>query len=66
VTQSGVICSAFVRSRLAGEPRPARFRYHTLPTRTNSRSAFGMFAGSTTIAPYMPLAMCMKAGAVPQ
>jgi hypothetical protein len=25
-----------------------------------------MFVGSTTIAPYMPLAMCMNAGAVPQ
>ena len=46
---------------------PAPFRYHSLATSTYSRSAFGRaFAGLTTIAPYMPLAMCARTGFVPQ
>ena len=42
-------------------------RYHSLATSTYERSAFGSgVAGSTTIAPYMPLAMCIRTGLVPQ
>src|SRR4029079_17955193 len=66
VTQSGVICSALVTSRPAGLAVPGELRYHSLETRTYCRCAGGMFFGSTTIAPYIPLAMCMNAGAVPQ
>ena len=46
---------------------PSLSRYHSLATRTYSLSAFGSgFAGSTTIAPYMPLAMWASTGLVPQ
>ena len=41
--------------------------YHSLPTSTYSLSTFGRpAAGSTTIAPYMPFAMCARTGFVPQ
>src|SRR6185503_18664241 len=44
------------------------FRYHSLATRTYSLSTFGsgFFVGETTIAPYIPLAMCASTGLVPQ
>src|SRR5262249_49367239 len=45
---------------------PAALRYHSLDTSTYCFCAGGMFFGSTTIAPYIPFAMCMNAGAVPQ
>ena len=66
VTQSGVICVAFVTSRPAAVFSPAAFRYHSLETSTYCLSTAGMLLGSTMIAPYMPFAMCMNAGAVPQ
>src|SRR5688500_10362702 len=54
-------------SRLAGWSMPSPFRYHSLATSTYSLSACGSgFAGCTTIAPYMPLAMCASTGLVPQ
>ena len=41
--------------------------YHSLETSTYWRSACGSgVAGSTTIAPYMPFAMCISTGLVPQ
>jgi hypothetical protein len=41
--------------------------YHSLATRTYSLSAAGRPSfGSTTIAPYMPFAMCASTGFVPQ
>src|SRR3954468_21400153 len=58
------MCSAFTRSRLAALPRPGLSRYHSLETRTYCLSTRGMLLGSTTIAPYMPFAMCTNAGAV--
>src|SRR4051794_26285440 len=54
-------------SNEAGAFRPGVLRYHSLETRTYSRSAWGSgVAGSTTIAPYMPFAMCISTGLVPQ
>src|SRR5215211_6963173 len=50
----------------AGSLMPSPFRYHSLATRTYWLSAFGMLFGSTTIAPYMPLAMCASTGFVPR
>ncbi len=54
-------------SRDAGSAMPSPVRYHSLATSTYSLSAFGSaFAGSTTSAPYMPLAMWARTGFVPQ
>ena len=54
-------------SRLAGLSIPSLVRYHSLATSTYSRSAFGSASfGSTTIAPYIPFAMCARTGFVPQ
>ena len=54
-------------SRLAGSSRPSLARYHSLATSTYSWSTFGSgFAGLTTIAPYIPFAMCASTGFVPQ
>ena len=53
--------------RLAGCWIPSLSRYHSLATSTYSLSALGSgFAGSTTIAPYMPFAMWASTGFVPQ
>jgi hypothetical protein len=54
-------------SNEAGFSRPGLDRYHSLETRTYSWSAFGSAAaGSTMIAPYIPFAMCISTGFVPQ
>jgi hypothetical protein len=55
-------------SRPAGCVSPGAFRYHSLETSTYSRSAGGstLALGSTTIAPYIPFAMCARTGFVPQ
>src|SRR5687768_18168618 len=46
---------------------PSPERYHSLATSTYSLSTAGSgVAGSTTIAPYMPFAMCARTGLVPQ
>src|ERR671919_782975 len=45
---------------------PSPFRYHSLATSAYSLSAAGMSFGRTTIAPYMPFAMCASTGFVPQ
>ena len=45
---------------------PSPFRYHSLATSTYSLSATGISGGRTTIAPYIPLAMCARTGFVPQ
>src|SRR4029453_9735516 len=67
VTQSGVIWWALTMSRAPGSSRPGPFRYPSLATSTYWWSAGGKAAfGSTTIAPYMPLAMCASTGFVPQ
>src|SRR5215218_3121397 len=51
----------------AGCVTPSPSMYHSLATSTYSWSAFGRgLAGSTTIAPYIPLAMCASTGLVPQ
>ena len=67
VVQSGIIARAFSMLSEAGCERPSPFMYHSLATRTYSLSTFGSgFAGLTTIAPYIPLAMCASTGFVPQ
>src|SRR5262245_5195213 len=55
-------------SSAAGVPSPGAPRYHSDATRTYCLSAFGSTPalGSTTMAPYMPLAMCASTGFVPQ
>src|SRR3569833_952541 len=50
----------------AGAFSPSELRYHSLETSTNCLSAFGRFGGSTTIAKYIPFAMCARTGAVQQ
>src|SRR5215218_6038789 len=46
---------------------PSLFMYHSLATSTYSWSTFGSaFFGLTTMAPYIPLAMCASTGFVPQ
>ena len=51
----------------AGSAIPSPFRYHSLPTSTYSLSTGGSASfGWTTIAPYMPFAMCASTGLVPQ
>ena len=63
----GIRVRAFVISSDAGVEMPSPFMYHSLPTRTYSLSTGGSPAfGSTTMAPYMPLAMCASTGFVPQ
>src|SRR4029450_6798949 len=53
--------------RLAGLLIPSPSRYHSLATRTYSLSAFGSAClGWTTIAPYIPFAICARTGFVPQ
>ena len=67
VTQSGIIACALPWSNDAGSEIPSPFRYHSEPTSTYSLSTFGSgFAGWTTIAPYIPFAMCASTGLVPQ
>jgi hypothetical protein len=62
-----MIARAFSMLNEAGCFRPSPFRYHSLATSTYSLSAFGSgFLGLTTIAPYIPLAMCASTGFVPQ
>jgi hypothetical protein len=55
-------------SRPAACFRPSLPRYHSLATSTYCRSAAASVpaAGSTTIAPYIPFAMCASTGFVPQ
>ena len=54
-------------SNEAGLSSPGLERYHSLETSTYSRSACGSgVVGSTTIAPYIPFAMCIRTGFVPQ
>jgi hypothetical protein len=54
-------------SSWAGCVSPLRLRYHSLAVSTYCLSACGSgFFGSTTIAPYMPFAMCISTGFVPQ
>ena len=51
----------------AGLSMPSPFMYHSLATSTYSLSTGGSPAfGVTTIAPYMPFAMCASTGFVPQ
>src|SRR5215211_4720183 len=46
---------------------PSLFMYHSLATSTYSWSTFGSaFFGLTTMAPYIPLAICASTGFVPQ
>ena len=67
VIQSGVFACAFAMSNCAGCVSPLRSRYHSLATSTYCLSACGSgCCGSTTIAPYMPFAMCIRTGLVPQ
>jgi hypothetical protein len=68
VTQSGIIWFAFVMSREAGSSRPGPFRYHSLETSTYSwcDGSSVPAGGSTTMAPYIPFAMCASTGFVPQ
>ena len=58
---------ALSKSSWAGLPVPGALRYHSLATNTYdlAAGASGVF-GSTTIAPYMPFAMCASTGFVPQ
>ena len=67
VVQSGWVARALFMSSDAGSETPSPFEHHSLATSTYSRSAFGSgVAGSTTIAPYIPFAMCAGTGLVPR
>src|SRR3954451_7659749 len=62
-----MIARALFMSNWAGVVSPSLVMYHSLATSTYERSALGSgVAGSTTIAPYMPFAMCISTGLVPQ